>query len=379
MLKHLFFISILFVLLLPFKVNSLEVKDLYQARVSVESQASTHRQKAIKEALRAVMVKVGGETTVLTNKILKNAVKKSNNYITQYRYTRKNGQLYLVANFNEDKINQLFQQANLAIWGSLRPQVLLWLIDEQGLSRTIMSNSMPSNLPILVNDFSSQRGLPVVMPLMDLTDATQVNLSDLWGRFEQPIYQASERYFAEAIVVMRLSDSSLLIVDELTEPSSSEEVEENTDSCGLLCVDEKPTPQYVLDWVLFSQNQRFTQVYQGEDREVLTTQALSDITELIYQKYALSATSDNEYIIEVANVDSLKVYTELFDFLSNLSAVKSVTLLNAKGATRQFKLKLLGSESALLASLKLNKQLKQYIDPLAVVDPTAIPIFHWEQ
>jgi len=89
MLKHLFFISILFVLLLPFKVNSLEVKDLYQARVSVESQASTHRQKAIKEALRAVMVKVGGETTVLTNKILKNAVKKSNNYITQYRYTRK--------------------------------------------------------------------------------------------------------------------------------------------------------------------------------------------------------------------------------------------------------------------------------------------------
>ena len=386
MLKYLFSISILVTLLLPFNAFSLEVNDLYQARVSVDSQASHHRKNAIKNALRAVMVKVGGENTVLDNKILKTAIKNSNNYITKYRYIRKNDQLYLVANFNEDKINQLFQQANLAIWGSLRPQVLLWFIDERGLTRTIMSNSTSSNLPSLVNVFSAQRGLPMLLPLMDLTDATQVNISDLWGRFEQPIYQASERYFAEAIVVMRLSDSSLLTVDELAEPNVQQDnkdtlqetKQETIDNCGLLCVDEAKKSHFALDWVLFSQNQRYTQVYEGANKEALTKQALSDITELIYQKYALSTTGDNDYLIEVANVDSLKAYTELFEFLSNLSAVKSVTLINAKGATRQFKLKLLGSESALLASLKLNKQLKQYIDPLAVVDPLAIPVFHWE-
>ena len=41
---------------------------------------------------------------------------------------QENKTLFLLANFNEDKINQLFYDANLPLWGSLRPQVLLWLI-----------------------------------------------------------------------------------------------------------------------------------------------------------------------------------------------------------------------------------------------------------
>ncbi len=65
--------------------------------------------------------------------------------------------------------------------GSLRPQVLLWLVDEQGLSRNIISNSSASNLPFVVSEFSSQRGLPIMLPLMDLTDANKIKLSDVWG------------------------------------------------------------------------------------------------------------------------------------------------------------------------------------------------------
>ena len=49
-----------------------------------------------------------------------------------------------------------------------------------------------------------------MMPLMDLTDANQLTTSDVWGRFQQPIKEASSRYLAEAIVVMRISNSSLL-------------------------------------------------------------------------------------------------------------------------------------------------------------------------
>ena len=88
----------------------------------------------------------------------------------------------------------------------------------------------------------------------------------------------------------------------------------------------------------------------------------------------------------MANIDSLAIYVDVFEFLTNLSAVKSVTLMNAKGASRRFKLELLGSSDALVASLKLNKQLKQFIDPLARFDTTTfnnetddipVPIFYW--
>ncbi len=361
------------------QVAAVEVNDLYQASVPVDSQSSKLRREASKKALQAVMLKVGGEQSVLDNEVLKKAVSNYNNYITKYRYHTKQQQLYLLASFNEDKVNALFQQAQLPLWGRLRPQVLLWLIDEQGLAREIMANSSASSLPEVVNDFSSLRGLPLVMPLMDLTDATQVSLSDVWGRFEQPIRTASTRYFAEAIVVMRLSNSSLLLQDDtLAEHTDSTRQDDNS-NCGLLCVEQQTEQRYHLDWTLFAQSQRFTSQYQGSDKAALVNQGLADITELIYKHYALSATNSNEFVLEVANVDSLKSYKEIFTFLSELSALNAVTLTSAQGTSMQFRLQLLGSKAAFMASLQLNKQLKQYIDPLAEVDVDAIPVFYWGQ
>jgi hypothetical protein len=401
MFKTLILLLLVMVSFLPFTaIEAVEVKDLYQASVTINSRNNTDRAIALKEALSAVMVKVGGNKSVLDNKIIKKSLNDYRLYLNQYRYQLKiihsiksigenqtqTKQLFLLASFNEDKINQLFQQANLAIWGSLRPQVLLWLVDEDGLTRTIISNSTDSNLPLIVNDFSAQRGLPIMMPLMDFTDASQVTLSDIWGRFEQPVRKASNRYFAEAIVVIRISNSSLLASNTQTNVN----VEPN--NCGLLCTQTTLNEQrYILDWSLLALNleggqKRVSQQYQGSEQKQLLQQGLAEITELIYQQYALSTTSNNDFIIEVANIDSLTTYVDVFDFLTNLSAVKSVTLLNAKGASRRFNLQLLGSSDALVASLKLDKQLKQFIDPLAKFNESTlnndageitVPIFYW--
>ncbi len=376
-------------------LQAVEVKDLYQASVAINSQNSRDRGPALQKALAAVMVKVGGEKSVLENKTIKKSLSDYRSYLNQYHYQQKSlhiadeqgnkKQLFLFASFNKEKINLLFQESNLPLWGSLRPQVLLWLVDEQGLTRSIISNSSVSNLPLMVNAFSDQRGLPIMMPLMDLTDANQIKLSDVWGRFQQPIQDASSRYLAEAIAVMRISNSSLVALDY-----NDEEYNKPSD-CGLLCAQPQLKQQnYVLDWSLLDWSlikgqQKFSQQYQGVNPQILLQQGLADITELIYQRYALSTTSQNEFVIEVTNVDSLAAYVDVFDFLNNLSSVKSVTLLSAKGSARRFNLELLGSTEALLASLKLNKKLTQYIDPLAQFnEPISaedseqlIPIFNW--
>jgi len=392
-INFLLFVIIAFLYSIP--LEAVEVKDLYQASVAINSQNSRDRADALKKALAAVMIKVGGEKSVLENKVIKKSLSNYRSYLSQYRYQQKSlqiadeqgnqKQLFLFASFNAEKINQLFQEANLPLWGSLRPQVLLWLVDEQGLTRSIISNSSASNLPFMVNEFSSQRGLPIMMPLMDLTDANQIKLSDVWGRFQQPIKDASSRYLAEAIAVMRISNSSLVALDY----TDKEDIEPS--DCGLLCAQSEPKDQrYVLDWSLLDWSlikgqQKFSQQYQGADPQVLLQQGLADITELIYQRYALSTTSQNDFVIEVSNVDSLFIYVDVFDFLSNLSSVKSVTLLSAKGSARRFNLQLLGSKEALLASLKLNDKLTQYIDPLAQFNEPPqkdgseqlVPVFNW--
>jgi len=383
-----------FIAIIP--AQAVEVNDLYQARIAIQSQTNRDRPAALKQALAAVLLKVGGGKSVLKHSILKKSLNNHQKYLTQYRYKyqtlpvensakthnqRNEKQLYIVASFNEAKINQLFQLANLPLWGSLRPQILLWLIDEQGLSRRIMSNSTDSLIPSIVKDFSEQRGLPILMPLMDLTDAVELKISDIWGRFEQPIRAASLRYAAEAIVVMRISNSSLKAMsvqhNENNESNSFETV-----NCGLLCAQPQPKQQsYVLDWSLITAKQTFSQQYHGEQRHALLQQGLNDITEVIYQHYALLTTDEDKFVIEVANIDSMQSYVDVVKFLTDLSAVKAVTLLQAQGQSRHFQLQLRGSVQTFLASLTLNKQLEQYIDPLADMNndtnQLSSLIFYW--
>lgn len=361
-------LNILLILVISFAVNAVEVTDLYQAKVTVGSQVKRDRDLAIKEAMRAVILKVGGQQSILSNAFIKSALNNFQQYLVQFSFQKKTNQAYLLASFNEKKINQLFSKANLPLWGNLRPQILLWLIDEQGLTRKIISESSNSKYPKFIEQFSEQRGLPISLPLMDLTDIAQISTSDVWGRFAEPIKKASARYQAEASVIIRISNSSLVPNTEL-----------NNVECDLLCRKNN----FVLDWRLYAQEQpiepSFSKKYQGINSQLLLKQALNDVTQEIYQYYALNSNDNKQLIIDVANVNSMRRYVEICTFLENLSSVDSVSLVAAKGENRRFKLHLLGSDISLLASLKLNKHLQQYIDPLVDFDGNATPIFYWNR
>ena len=389
MFKHLIALFILVIIFTSSIGYALEVNDLYQAKIPVDSQASKERTVALKKAMQAVILKIGGHESAVQHDVMRNAIKKAKRYTTQYHYKEKANQLILVVNFNENRINQLFHQAKLPIWGSLRPQVLLWIIDEDGLHRTILSNSSNSVLPEKALSFSEQRALPILLPLMDLDDTNNMSLSDLWGRFAEPIRQASSRYYPEALVVIRVSNSSLLAYDDSALIANPDlDASNHYKQCGLLCKQEQTQKAYALDWTLFTAKEDVNQYkaaskqYQGTDKSVLLTLGLSDITDLIYQKYALSTSTHDQYVIEVANVKSLKHDSELVTFLNQLSAVQSVTLTQAKGQLRRFNLTLIGSPSALLASLKLHKGLKpvnRFIEPKIGSDEDQVPVFYWEQ
>jgi hypothetical protein len=351
-------------------INAVEVEDLYVANVPIESQGKSDRERALKQTLRAVLIKVGGHQSVLSHKAIKPHLNRYNNFVTHFRYERRENQQFLQASFDEAKINQLFVDANLPIWGSLRPQVVLWLVDEQGLTRKVISETSQSALVGTVSDFTSLRGLPIVMPLWDLSDTSVISSSDVWGRFSQPVFHASKRYLAEAIIIVRLSDNSLLSEDQL---------ERSTDGCELLC-----QPAISLDWSYLSADNvdlvpQFSERYQGFNRSELLSQALSDITDNIYQRYALTTGENNQYEIDVANVDSLSRFVQISQFLQELSSVQAVKLTQANGQVRRFSLTLLGSEQAFLASLKLNNILKQHIDILNPILDEKVPVFYWER
>jgi hypothetical protein len=391
-----YFITLVVVLsqlIIPARVCAVEVKNLYNAKVIVNSQTNSEREHALQQAMEAVVLKVGGQQELLSNSVIRSGLKNYNKYVANFRYQRDEDKTELLVTFDEGKINQLFEMANAPIWGSLRPQILLWLVEENGLHRTIISNATHAsfsggfsgkalsqvkyNFPESVEQFSTLRGLPILMPLIDLTDMNTISTFDVWGRFAEQVQIASQRYNPESIVVIRLSNSSLL-----PEQESYEAIE----AC-LLCQDE--TQSYALDWSFIADaqgynrdkisGQIFGEISYGKAPDQLLKEALSVISDKIYQKYALNSGVDiNNYIIDVANIFSLKDFIELERFLEQLSSVKSVKLLNATGNNRRFELALKSSGQVFIASLKLNQQLELFVDPLAEKVADAVPVFYWK-
>jgi hypothetical protein len=354
------FISSLFILILSFisgLTEAVEVTDLYRAVMVVDSQAETQRKVATKQALNEVLLKVGGKQSVLSNNLIRQAINNAERYQTQYHYQRKDNQLSLVVNFNDKKVNQLFKQANLPLWGSLRPQVLLWLVEQTENHKTVISDDDSSPINNIVNKFSAVRGLPIMMPSPVSVSNNSYQINDFWEYFPENIHQASQRYTADTHVVMRVSDSSLLTGQAL----KSEEINKKTYDCGILCITPEITKTTSLDWRIYSQGTLYVRQYQGEDKESLIRQGLSDITEFIYQSYALLTSTENDLVIEIRNINSLLTDTAVFNFISSLSSVNNITLLKATSDIRRYKLDLVGSEESFFAALKLNKNLKEYV------------------
>ena len=349
MIKFIFISNILLFSFFAAPCKAIEVVGLYQAHIVVDSQELAQRKVATQKALQAVLLKVGGKRSVLLNPLLQQAISNAELYQTQYHYQRKNNQLNLVVGFNNKKVNRLFKQANLPLWGSLRPQVLLWLIDEIGNEQRFISDDTSLALNNIVEQFSEARALPIIMPSSESVNKNEYQITNFWGYSLEHIERASAAYSADTKVIMRISDSSLIPVDIA-------KIEAKQYDCGLLCVATEETKTLALDWRIVSQGNIYVRQYQGKDKEALIQQGLSDMTEFIYQSYALLTSTENDLVIEIRNIDSLFSDTEVFNFMSGLSSVNNIILQQAKGTTRRYKLDLIGSETSFFAAMKLNKK-----------------------
>ncbi|MBO0216816.1 DUF2066 domain-containing protein, partial [Vibrio sp. Vb2880] len=84
-----------------------------------------------------------------------------------------------------------------------RANILLCMVEERGYDRNIAWEHSESSNVAALRSAAKLRGLPITIPVGDFDDVTGVNVSDLWGGFIEPIGQASQRYPADAVLVVR--------------------------------------------------------------------------------------------------------------------------------------------------------------------------------
>ncbi|MEW6998641.1 DUF2066 domain-containing protein [Colwelliaceae bacterium BS250] len=347
-------------LMVNFAAKAVEVDDLYQTKILVASQSASDRNAAQKSAFKEVIIKLSGSEAYKINEQLKSALKNPSAYLNQYSYAQEGTESFLLASFEQDKINALLQRSEVGLWGKHRPLSTVWLIDEQGSERKIISDSSTSNVKVIMQQQAKVRGIPINFPLMDLTDSMQVNMADVWGRFDDNLTLASERYLAESVFIMRISNSTLV----------------ESRNCGANCTESS----YALDWSYSIQGDTYQQQYTGKSKENLIRQAVNDLADTLHKNfsYTFNQTGENFIDIEIANVTNLQNFTQISEFFTGMTLVDDVKLIEVSGEKMIFRLNVITNVDAIKQALKLEQNLIGNNDPLAENSVNQTMSFIWK-
>lgn len=334
-----FALFILGTFILP--VHAERVANLYSASWPVENQSTEVREKAMQNAFAEVLIRVSGNKQVIEDPQVREALPNAQNYMRQYSYKRLSAEeqmvyekpLLLIATFDSQSIETILKDSSLPIWSENRPSGTYWIAIEEDGNRRVATDANDS-VAIALNRAAGRRGLPIMLPMMDLEDKSVVTVGDIWGRFTAPVKRASERYNADYVVVGQLSQSG---------------------------------EQWFGRWSmeLAGSVEHLSSTASSKQRVV------ADLVDQIADKLAsrLSAVLSGEVLsveIYVENIQNLEAYAGARNYLTNLGLTESVRVLQVKQDAVLFEVRVLTSPQNLIDAINIGNNLRRIPNDLGL-------------
>jgi len=329
-------------LLLPVAAVQAAAENLFESEVVVANQSPGVRSGAMKTALRQVLVRVAGQDAVLDTEPAIMLLKDPAQLVQQYRYyTVPDSQpavLKMWVRFDGEAVRSALQQQGVSYWGAERPDTLVWLAVEDRGKRYVVAADDGTEVYLQIEQAARQRGVPVLFPLMDLEDQSQVRFSDIWGGFFDNVLAASQRYNPQAVLIGRLNRS--------------------------------PSGAWSSRWQLDVAGKPSTWSDSRQELAVLAQQGIDDTADILASRFAVSQTGGNlnAVSINVTGVDSLTDYARLGDYLGGLTAVVAVQVEKVAGNNVQYALQLNGSLQDLTHTVSIGTVLEP-LSPLPADTP----------
>lgn len=322
---------LLVVALLPFTSAAVEVENLYVARVD----AGLALNEGLMQSFEQVVVRASGQRNALVNPLISQQRKRLKDYVGQYGYIEADGKRWLEVTFNQEAMERLLRQANLPVWGSLRPLTLVWLVQEENFKRELVTDSAFILEQAQVSQIMQERGVPMLLPLLDLDDITAVDQADVWGLFLEPVLQASARYEADQVVLAKLYqlDGEEYQLSWHFYPLSSEP--DKTPNAWTQGEIKGKLPKVVAEW----------------------WHQMSDALGERFATRASNAQADH-VAIAIYNLTDLSRVLAAEKSLANMAMVSQVELQQVDGNQSIFKVHLLAPAEDFFQALKLDQQLE---------------------
>lgn len=315
---------------------AVEVKGLYEAEVPVPDKEQATRKVGLGTALLGVLVKVSGKRSPDLDPQVNAAVRNPSRYVQQFRYDSsfeqdKSGQpvqkLSLWARFDPGEVDSLLRSTGLPVWGRTRPAVLVWLGVEMDAARELVGAEDVSGLAETLYQSADQRGIPLLLPLLDLEDRARLSTSDVWAGFDDSILAASRRYQSETVLVGRVYQ----VLPTVWEAR----------------------------WRLFLDQAPYDFTSQGDSVALALEEGLGEVADLIARRFArVGAVGDQSLVsLVVSDVNTLPDYARTLRYLESLDGVSSVNPTEVIAGSVSFRLESRGGADALQQVISLGRTL----------------------
>lgn len=248
-LKNCLFVGCLSLISLPALAET--VNNLYQVREPVSGQTPDEKNRATQAALETLVIRLTGDAKAAQGPGLAEVRKDPQQIISQYGYDAGPPES-LQVDFDPASTERALRQAGLPLWGSNRPVIMAWWLNEAADGANLVGDGQPSAEPL--RRAAQHRGLPLRLPLADLGEQGIGNAKTLDGTDVAPLKQASERYGSDAILAVHAQQNGeqwqgkwhLWLGDKMEQGSATGASSAELADAVLLAVSQRLAPRFVV-------------------------------------------------------------------------------------------------------------------------------------
>ncbi len=325
-----FIIALVFLSMIP-TVTAVTVSSIYQAEIPVISQSEDERTQAVKQAFLEVLMKVSGDTQIEKNPVVKSNLRKAAYYVKEFSYaspTTASSHYLLQVQFDKEDIDRLLKKANLPTWGVNRPLILVWLVTKQGeQAAEIVGNETGEVFIEEVQRDGKKSGIPLIFPMMDMTDLAQISAEDVQTKSMPALEMASKRYSPDALLLGSI---------------------------------EHKDGVYQSEWELVLDDNQWTWSISGKTQQEVIASIMNEMSQTLAKRYIVktdpSATA-RWLKLEVTNITAREDLARLMQYLKQITSIQQIQLMQVSGDIVKLSILVRGSQAVFEQNAAISRHL----------------------
>ena len=336
------------------------IDDMHDGTAAVADQGEAERERGFRTALEEVIVRMTGSGGAIGHPEVRDLLGDPGRYVQSFRYRALDDDEReriaaredmdelpsheLEVAFSGSRLEEDLRARDVPVWGERRPELLLWIGVDDGRDRYIVGEEDGEDARQALVARAERRGLPLLLPLLDLEDRDRVDFIDIRGPFLDAIERASARYGADTRLVGYISRRS----DE----------------------------EWVGEWTLTDGDRETDWRLRAPDRDSLLAAGVDGATDRIAAAAAGRTGERLALAVHVGAVTALSDYVRVAEYLDGLARVARAEPVQLAGNSVRFELDFEGS----LAELRRTIATSTLLDPAvsselaAELAPTPEPV-----